>query len=160
MTPKSLTIDNPNSLVTFTVKKLGFLTIEGTLRDFTGEVTFEKDALDQSNFNVSVGASTINTGNEKRDQHLKSKDFFHVNEYPKIHFQGTSIKSDAKGYQTIGQLSILGISQEVSIPFSFQQGVFKGEFSLNRLDYKLGEKFPAFIIGKTIQISINCRINH
>jgi polyisoprenoid-binding protein YceI len=160
MTAESLNIDNAVSEVAFTVKKLGFLTIKGTFSDFTGEVTFQKDALDQANFNVSVGASTINTGNEKRDEHLKSKDFFHVNEYPKIHFQSTSIKSDAKGYQSIGKLSMLGVSREVSIPFSYNEGKFKGQFSLNRLDYTLGKKFPAFFVGKTIQISINCKIKN
>jgi polyisoprenoid-binding protein YceI len=160
MTSESLTIDTANSEVAFAVKKLGFLTIEGTLTDFTGEIAFNKDALDEATFTVSIGASTIDTSNAKRDEHLKSKDFFHVNEHPKIHFQSTSIKSSAKGYQAIGKLSILGHSKEVSIPFSFEQGAFRGEFSLNRLDYKLGEKFPAFIVGKNIKISINCKIKN
>jgi polyisoprenoid-binding protein YceI len=160
MTAESLNIDNAVSEVAFTVKKLGFLTIKGTLSDFTGEVNFEKDALDEANFNVSVGASTINTGNEKRDEHLKSKDFFHVNDYPEIHFQSTSIKSNAKGYQATGKLSILEHSKEVGIPFSFEQGVFKGEFTIDRSDYKLGGKFPAFVVGKNINISINCKIKN
>jgi len=160
MTSNSFIINNENSKVEFTVKKLGFLTIKGSLGDFSGEIYFDKKALDQANFNVSVGTSTINTGNTKRDEHLKSKDFFHVSEHPKIHFQSKSIKSISDGFEMLGQLTILGRCQEVAIPFSFHQGLFKGSFSLNRLDYKLGEKFPTFIVGKTIQISINCKIKN
>ncbi|SMG48007.1 Polyisoprenoid-binding protein YceI [Marivirga sericea] len=160
MTSKALAIDTSNSAVSFKVKKLLFLTIAGTLTDFSGEITFDSDDLDQAKIDVSVGASTIDTGSSKRDEHLRSKDFFHVNEYPKIKFQSTSIKSHAQAYHAIGKLSMLGVEREVSIPFSFDQGRFKGAFSLNRLDYKLGEKFPAFFIGKNIQISIDCKIKN
>ena len=158
MASKSWTIENQNARVSFSVKKLGLITIRGNITDFTGEVAFDKDAIEQSRFTVCVSPSTIHTGNGKRDEHLKSKDFFHVNEHPKICFESTTVKKANDNYQAIGQLSILGVTREVSIPFSFVGGVIKGEFALNRLDYNLGEKFPAFIVGKTIQISINCKI--
>jgi polyisoprenoid-binding protein YceI len=158
MASTTLTIDPQHSKASFEVKKLGFLTIKGTLADFTGEVSFDKDAVEQANFTVCVGPVTISTGNAKRDEHLKSEDFFHVNKYPQICFQSTSVQPGPAGYQAIGNLSMLGISQEVSLPFSYDNGVFRSEFSLNRLDYTLGKKFPTFFVGKTIQISINCKI--
>ena len=154
------TLDRNNSKVVFEVKKLGFLTIKSTITDFTGEITFEKDALEQANFNVCVSPSTINTGSSKRDEHLKSKDFFHVNEHPKICFQSTEVTKTGNNYLATGNLSLFGVSKEVSIPFSFTDGVLIGDFSLNRLDYKLGEKFPAFIVGKTIRVSIFCKISN
>jgi len=158
MVSNSSTIDTLNSKVSFEVKKLGILTIKGTISDFTGDVSFDKDALELGNFNVCISPITIDTGNTKRDEHLKSKDFFHVNEHPKICFQSTSLKSDKSGYRVIGNLSMLGITNEINIPFSVSDGTFSGEFSLNRLEYSLGKKFPAFIVGKTISISINCAI--
>jgi len=63
------------------------------------------------------------------------------------------------GFTVIGNLTMLGITREVSIPCSFANGVFVGHFVLNRSDFRLGEKFPAFIVGKAIQITIKCKIN-
>jgi polyisoprenoid-binding protein YceI len=156
MASNSLSIDTQNSKVSFEVKKLGILTIKGTLADFHGQVSFDKDKLNQANFNISVGASTIDTGNPKRDEHLKSEDFLHVNEYANISFQSTTVGKANDNYQITGDLCIMGVTKTVSIPFSFSNGAFKGGFTLNRLDYNLGKKFPAFIVGKTISIQINC----
>ena len=158
MASNVLTIDPHISKISFSVKKLGFLTISGTMADFTGEVSFPKEDLADANFNVCVSPSTIDTGTAKRDEHLKSKDFFFVNEYPKICFQSTYVNSDAGGYKAIGDLTILGVTREVSIPFIFSDDFFVGQFAVNRSDFKLGEKFPAFIVGKTIQITIKCKI--
>ena len=158
MATSTLTIDPQNSKVSFRVKKLGFLTIVGSITDFTGEVSFSKEALADANFNVCVSPSTIDTGTTKRDEHLKSKDFFFVNQYPTVCFQSTSLKSVNNGYRATGNLTILEVTKEVIIPFSFSEGAFVGQFDINRLDYKLGEKFPAFIVGKSIQITINCKV--
>ena len=160
MASKALTIDTQSAKVSFVVKKLGLLKIKGSITDFTGEVRFEKDALDKANFDVCVSPSTIDTGNVKRDEHLRSEVFFHVNKHPQICFQSTSIQANSKGYQAIGKLTMVGVSKDVSIPFSLRGDVFKGEFSLNRSDFSLGNKFPAFIVGKTIHIYIECKITN
>ncbi|WP_162342890.1 YceI family protein [Cyclobacterium salsum] len=158
MASKSLIIDHSSSEVSFQVKKLGIFTIKGRIEGFTGKVSFSKEALKDAHFDVCVSPSSINTGNAKRDEHLKSKDFFYVNEHPNICFQSTSTQATVSGYEAVGTLSILGITKKVSIPFSFSEGIFVGQFSINRLDFKLGEKFPALIVGKTIHITINCKI--
>jgi len=159
MASKPRTIDSSNSAVSFKVKKLGLLTIKGTITDFTGDVAFSKDALEDASFHVCVSPSTIDTGNVKRDEHLKSKDFFFVKEHPKICFQTTSIQAVNNGYKANGKLTIAEVSREISIPFSLSDGVFAGQFAINRMDFSLGKKFPAFIVGKTIQISIRCKIS-
>ena len=79
-------IDTPKSKVSFSIKKLGFLTIKGTLSDLHGSVYFDENNLQNSNFEVSISTLTIDTGNAKRDEHLKSEDFFNVQEFPKISF--------------------------------------------------------------------------
>jgi polyisoprenoid-binding protein YceI len=159
MASKLRTIDTSNSAVSFKVKKLGVLTINGTISDFTGDVAFSKETLEDASFHVCVSPSTIDTGNVKRDEHLRSKDFFFVNEYPKICFQTTSVQAVNNGYVANGKRTIAEASREVSIPFSFSDGVFAGQFAINRVDFSLGKKFPAFIVGKTIQISIRCKIS-
>lgn len=156
MTSKPLTIDKSNSQVLFKVKKLGFLAIKGSMTDFTGEVVFDKSAA-EGHFNVHVSPSTIDTGNEKRDEHLKSKDFFFVSEHPAIQFQSSSIKGNNKSFTVSGSLKILGVSKNVVIPFTFSNGLFEGHFSINRLDFNLGKKFPAFFVGKNVDIEIKCK---
>ena len=159
MATKSLILDNSSSEVSFQVKKLGIFTIKGSITGFTGEVSFSEEALTDTNFSVCVSPSTLDTGNDKRDEHLKSKDFFFVNEHPRICFQSISIQSTVSGYEAVGKLSMLGITKRVTIPFSFSDGVFFGQFTLNRSDFNLGEKFPAFIVGSKVQITINYKIN-
>ena len=156
MTSTSMTINVQKSKVTFEIKKLGILTVKSTINDFTGQIFFDKNALADLAFNVCVNPITIDTGNIRRDKHLRSKDFFHVHEHPAICFRSTSLQSDENGYRAIGDLSMLGVTNEISIPFSFSGGIFSGTFTLNRLEYGLGIKFPAFIVRKTISISINC----
>lgn len=152
-------IDTSTSKVTFSVKKLGFLRVKGTMANFQGNVSFDENDLENSNFNVSISAITVDTGNANRDEHLKSIDFFYVKEFPKIHFQSTAIKKENKQYVVLGNLTLLKKSNLVSIPFTFQDGILNGHFFLNRLDYGLGIKFPAFIVGKTVNINIQLKIN-
>jgi polyisoprenoid-binding protein YceI len=158
MTLKTLEIDTSQSKVSFHIKKLGFLTIKGALADFQGNIAFDDNDLENSKLDVSVGAITIDTGNAKRDEHLKSNDFFYVKEFPKIKFQSAKIIKEKDHFLAIGQLTILNKTNEVSIPFSYENKSIKGNFSLNRLDYDLGKKFPSFIVGNTVQISINTKI--
>lgn len=107
MAIKSLIIDTSSSEVSFQVKKLGIFTINGSINGFTGDVYFSEEAFTDANFNVCVSPSSINTGNAKRDEHLKSKDFFFVNEHPKICFRSTSIQSKGNGYEAAGNLTLL-----------------------------------------------------
>lgn len=151
-------IDTSQSKVSFQIKKIGFLTIKGTIADFQGNIVFDENELENSNFNVSISPITLDSGNAKRDEHLKSKDFFYVKEYPKISFRSTKIIKEKEQFLAIGQLTILNKTHEVSIPFSYENDLLKGDFSLNRLDFGLGEKFPSFIVGKTVQISINTKV--
>lgn len=158
MAPIKQIIDTSQSKVSFSIKKLGFLTIKGTLSDFQGSIAFDENNLQDSNFEVSVSTISIDTGNAKRDEHLKSKDFFYVKEFPKISFQSTDVKNENEQLLVMGQLTLLEKSQEISIPFTHQNGELKGSFSLSRFDFGLGIKFPSFVVGKVVQININVKI--
>lgn len=158
MVSETLKIDTLTSKVQFSTKKLGFLTVRGTLSDFSGRISFDKDDVDNSLFEICVSAVTISTDNPKRDEHLKNEDFFFVKNHPSICFKSTSVQKENGNYIAVGKLTILETTKEVSIPFTFNKDIFSGQFSINRFDYDLGKKFPAFVVGKTIQISINCKI--
>lgn len=158
MTSIKTAIDTSQSKVSFSIKKLGFLTIKGSIDDLQGNIGFNETDVENTNFNVSISPITIDTGNAKRDEHLKSNDFFYVKEFPKISFQSTAINKEKGQFLAIGDLTILNKTKAVRIPFTFQNGTLIGDFNINRLDFGLGTKFPTIIVGKTAQISINCKI--
>jgi len=158
MSSKTETIDTTHSKVSFSVKKLGFITVTGTISDFQGRILFNENDLGNSKFDVSISPITIDTGNAKRDEHLKSKDFFFAKEFPKISYHSTEIRKVGDEFIALGKLSLLNSTQEVSIPFSYDNRLLKGNFLINRLDFDLGKKFPSFIASKRVEVSINANI--
>ena len=158
MALKSMTIDSNGSSVSFKVKKLIFLNVGGAIDDLTGEISFDMDKLSESYFNVCINPATLQTDNIKRTEHLKSADFFAISEYPQICFQSTSVSAEADHYKVAGELTLRNTTRKSTIHFTYSSGLFKGEFTINRSDYKIGSKFPAFIISDLVHISINCKI--
>ncbi|MEM8909453.1 MAG: YceI family protein [Bacteroidota bacterium] len=157
MASNNLSIKPGESRVAFSIKKLGFFTVKGNLSELNGTIRFDENDLSNSVFNITVRTSTIDTNNEKRDEHLKNQDFFNVTKHPTISFVSTFVGQENGNYFAKGQLSILETTKEISIPFSFKAGVFEGHFSVNRLNYGLGKQFPSFFVGKRVQISIVCK---
>ena len=153
------TNDTLASKVSFKIKKLGFLTVKGTITDFQGSVVFNEKELKNSTVDVSISPITTNTGNDKRDEHLKSMDFFYVKEFPKISFKSTTIQQENDHFVAIGKLTILNNTKEFSIPFNHENGYLNATFSIERSDYKLGVKLPSFVAANTVQIKINYKIN-
>ena len=135
---------------------MGIRTVKGVLTGMQGKISFDESNLKNSSFDVCVGAWSINTENEKRDYHLKNSDFFDVINFPNICFKSTSISKTNNGFKAIGKLSMHGITLETKLPFTYSNGIFKGDFELERLDYKIGENYGGFLIGKTVEIKITC----
>jgi polyisoprenoid-binding protein YceI len=131
------------SVITFKIKNLGFNTT-GSFSGLAGAIRFNPDSLDGCNFDVHIEAKTVNTGVEMRDDHLRSDDYFDVKNYPQISFVSEKV-SGAKKNGTLfvsGKLTIKGITKAISFPFTAEPVsdgyLFKGEFKLNRRDFKVG----------------------
>ncbi|MEM6724388.1 MAG: YceI family protein [Bacteroidota bacterium] len=153
-----MTIDSANSKAAFSLKKLGFITVAGTLSNFSGKIVFDPTALDKASFDVCVSSASITTGNPKRDEHLKNADFFDVEKFPNICFQSSSVKAVNDQFETSGILTILDQPQAVSIPFHQNGNTLTGTFKIDRSQFGLGNKFPGFIVGKMIAITIICQL--
>ncbi|MEM8899374.1 MAG: YceI family protein [Bacteroidota bacterium] len=160
MAPERLKIDVVNSAISFSLKKLGFLTVKGTFSGLGGSILFDEDEVENSSFNVSVNTSTIDTKNDNRDEHLGGEDFFYIKEFPAITFTSISVNHENGQYLATGRLTILETTKEISIPFTLKEGVFEGGFSLKRLSYGLGKKIPSFFVGNTVYVSIHCKTGH
>lgn len=105
----------------------------------------------------TIDPATIETGISLRNNHLKKHDYFNVKEFPKIFLASTQLKkSGNRKYVGNFDLTIKDIKKNLSIPFtlSSSEGIYslKGEFSINRLDFKLGEK--SIILSDDVKIEI------
>lgn len=150
-------IDAVNSGVTFEVSNMGANTVNGTLTGMQGEINFAPDDLSNASFQVCVDPGTVNTSNDKRDQHLLAEDFFNVAAYLNICFTSASIVQTADGYLATGDLTIRDVTKTVEIPFQFEDQTFTGELVIDRRDYGVGPK-RGFMVGKEVTIQINCKI--
>ncbi|HWK02528.1 MAG TPA: YceI family protein [Puia sp.] len=131
------------SSVTFKVKNFGF-NVDGTFTGLQGKVLFDPKAPANASFDVSVDATSVNTDNGQRDNHLKKEDYFDVQNYPRIRFVSTSITPSGKEgkYTITGKLTIKTTTKDISFPFTASpmgnDYIFSGEFTINRKDFGVG----------------------
>ena len=135
-----------------------FKTVEGTFGGMKGSVNFTPRDLSSASMDVCIDASSVNTGNAKRDVHLRKEDFFHTTAHPEICFKSTKFVKSDNGYTVIGNLKMLGTSKAVSIPFTVENKVFKGTFTIQRLDYGLGKDTRTFLVGNEVEMAIICEL--
>lgn len=108
-------IDPAHSEVGFKVKHLMINNVKGHFNTFTGDVEAPSDDFKNAKINFSADISSIDTGNEQRDQHLKTADFFNAEKHPQLKF--VSKKFDGEVLE--GDLSIAGITKPVKLNVEF-----------------------------------------
>ena len=133
-----------SGIVEFKIRNMG-LSVNGSMS--ISEIEFKQPSADPTTWSLEGNAApgTISTGIELRDKHLKKKDYFDIINYPTIILQSTQIKTKGKSnYEGRFTLSVKGISKNVIIPFTIlnkENGInITAEFTINRLDYGLGEE--------------------
>jgi polyisoprenoid-binding protein YceI len=131
-------LDPTHSELQFKVKHLMITTVTGSFKNFTASVETEGDDFSTAKIDFSAEVRSIDSGNEQRDTHLKSGDFFEVEKYPALSFSSTKLeKKDDENYMLHGNLTIKGISKPVAIPTEFggiakdPWGNIKAGFTLN-----------------------------
>lgn len=112
-TAKTFQIDPAHSAVTFEVRYMMLSNVSGSFTDFGG--TFDYDPEDHGAWQTSaeIQAASINTGNTDRDDHLRSSDFFHVEQHPTLSFRSTGLKQVGDDYELHGELTMLGTTLPV-----------------------------------------------
>ena len=150
------TIITEKSTANFSIKNLAINTVKGNFGGMKGEINFDKENLSESSFDVCIDANSINTGNNKRDEHLRKEDFFDVEKYPTICFSSTNIVNTKMGYTARGNLTLHGVTKEVAIPFIIKGSTFIGNIEILRKDFGVGADYGGFTVGKTVKIEIVC----
>ncbi len=149
MATKTWIIDPTHSEIHFKVKHLMITNVTGSFKTFSGSAITEENDFTNAKINFTAATSTVDTGNEQRDQHLQSDDFFSAATYPEISFIATKFENAATPGATtlVGDLTIKGITKSITFDIEFGgiandfYGNTKAGFSIsgkiNRKDYGL-----------------------
>jgi polyisoprenoid-binding protein YceI len=115
--PGAFDIDVSHSRLGFGIKHMLVSNTRGEFRKFTGTAQIDTENLDKSSVTLDIDADSIETRDEKRDKHLKSKDFFETDKFKKLTFKSTKITKTATGYDVTGDLTIRDQTKSVTIAF-------------------------------------------
>lgn len=130
-------IDPMHSEVLFKVKHLVISTVTGSFKNFSGSVSFEEDKLEDASVTFEIDVNSVDTNQEQRDGHLKSADFFDVENYPVISFSSTSFKK-IKGdvYKLEGNLTMKGVTRAVEVEAEFG-GTEKDAYGNTKMGFEI-----------------------
>ncbi len=113
------TIDTTHTEVGFKVKHLVVSTVSGKFTTFDGKLESEKDDFSDAKISFTADIDSIHTGNEQRDNHLKSADFFDAANHPKLIFTSTAVEKDGNDYKITGDLTIRETTKQVVLNAEF-----------------------------------------
>lgn len=164
----SYTIDKSHSEALFQVRHL-VTRVRGRFDDFEGTLNFDAGNPGASSVSVTIQATSIDTNEKDRDTHLRSADFFDVEKFPQVTFKSTSITGSGENYRVVGDLTIHGVTKEVTLPATFlgtakdpwgnDRVGFESELTINRKDFGLNWNTAleagGFLVGDDIKISLS-----
>src|SRR5262245_19343223 len=141
-------IDPAHSGINFSVRHMVVSKVRGHFGKFSGALAIDDADLTRSNVDVTIDASSIDTGTAQRDAHLRSPDFLDVERYPEIRFLSTRLhKLGDDLYHVAGELTIRGVTRQVILdvelggrakdPWGNERIGFSAKTSIDRKDYGL-----------------------
>ncbi len=163
-------IDHAHSKISFTVAHLVVSSVTGEFKKFEGGFKFNPADFSATSIQATADSASVYTGSEKRDEHLRSPDFFDVKKYPTFTFASTkATKIDGKHneFDILGDLTLRGVTKPVVFHTTYKGGIklgdgivqaFKASTKINRKDF--GIKFNTLIegtpaVGDEVEITIN-----
>ena len=163
-------IDTTHSSVTFSIRHLVIAKVRGHFKSFSGTVQLDDAELRQSSVSVDIDAASIDTHEPKRDEHLRSADFFDVAQFPRLTFTSKRVEVEGKQIvRVVGDLSIHGVTREVTLavedagrakdPWGNQRAAFNATTSIDRKDFglKWNQALEAggVLVGDKVEISLD-----
>lgn len=163
---KKLTAETNHSSLLFSVPiSNGITRITGKFNTYTIDLDYTDNDFTKSTLSASIDASSIDTGIEGRDEHLRSADFFETKTYPKITFVSESIEATENSYVAKGNFTMHGVTKDIEIPFRIT-GIdgentigISARFSLDRTDFGVGNEFKHTSIENFISDTIDVEVD-
>lgn len=149
-------IDPVHSEVQFSVRHMGVGKARGRFDTFRGEIVAADNPLDSS-VTATIDTASINTGNEERDNHVRSADFLDVANYPTMTYRSTGVRVDGDEYIVDGELTLRGVTRPVALRTElggFGDGLLglSATTTINRGDFGVGTGTPSAVLGDKITI--------
>ncbi len=142
-------LDSTHSEISFKVKHLMISNVKGVFKEFSADVYTSGDQFMTSGIDLQINPSSIDTGVADRDAHLKSADFFDVENFPAIRFTGSSVeKVDDENFILHGDLTIKGVTQPVKLDVEFG-GVMKDPWGNQKVGFSVNGKINRKDFGLT-----------
>lgn len=167
-------LDRSHSAIKFSVSHMVVSEADGKFGDFTVSLNSEKDDFSDAKIDVSIKATSINTDDAKRDEHLRSGDFFDVANHPNITFKSKSMKKTGKGtYKLSGDFTMRGVTKPITLdvkyggtqksPWGNLVAGFRITGKINRKDYgvswsKMLDQGGA-VVGDVVDLVANVEFN-
>ena len=159
-------IDPAHSKVGFEIQHLVISTVEGKFKTFSGTIEVAKP-FTASKLKAEADVTSVDTGVEKRDNHLKSAEFFDAEKFPKMTFEGTSISGTPANFKMKGNLTLKGVTKPVTFDSQYLgsapdgygniKAVFNAKTKISRKDFGLNwnslvEKAP--VVGDMVSLDL------
>jgi polyisoprenoid-binding protein YceI len=159
-------IDPVHSSIAFAVRHLMVSKVRGTFDNFSGAIVVADDG--SASVTAQIAVDSANTGNEQRDAHIRSADFFEVEKYPTATFTSTGVKVDGDHYVLEGDFTLKGVTKPIALALEFSgvnPGMGQGEVAgfeasvvLNRKDFGIDIDMPleagGAVVGDKVTITV------
>lgn len=164
------TIDPSHSQIEFRVQHLGFSKVTGGFEEFEGRFELDPDNLETLKAEATIEAASIDTGEEERDSHLRSEDFFAVESHPELRFETTDVQEVSGDSLTVtGELTIRGVTKEIELdvtylgeaqdPWGGERAAFEATGSINREEFGLTWnkvlETGNFLVGEDVELTLD-----
>ncbi|MBM3821160.1 MAG: YceI family protein [Acidimicrobiia bacterium] len=168
-TARTYTIDKSHSEAIFQVRHL-VTKVRGRFSDFEGTIQLDEASPEASSVAFTIQATSIDTNEPDRDKHLRSEDFFAVEQFKAITFKSKRIsKTGAETFDVTGDLTIRGVTKEITLPVTHlgkakdpwgnDKVGFETEVTINRKDFGLQWNAPletgGFLVGDEVKVSLS-----
>jgi polyisoprenoid-binding protein YceI len=169
MTKAKWAIDASHSAVEFSVRHMMIAKVKGAFHEFEAEIQADIQDLTTADISFKINLSSVDTRNGDRDGHLKSADFFDVENYPTLDFKATSISKSGEGeYEVTGDVSLHGVTRSETFEVTFEgsgkdpwgntKAGFSAKGAIKRSDYGLtynaALETGGVLIGDEVKISL------
>ena len=165
--------DDAHSAADFSIRHMMVSNVKGQIGGLKGTIDIDDKDLTKSKVDVSLDVTTIDTRNGKRDEHLKSPDFFDVQKFPQMHFVGKKIEKAGKGLKVTGDLTMKGVTKStvlmvdgptspVKDPWGKMKRGFTAQATINRKDFGLTWNKAldggGVVLGEDVKVAIEAEM--
>ena len=159
------TSDPAHSEVDFSISHLTVSNVHGRFGHVTASIVYDEADLTKSTVNATIDVSGVDTGEDARNNHLKSPDFFDVAANPTATFTSTSVAKTDNGLIINGNLTLHGVTKPVVLHAEGPRGPapgmdhkphagFSATTTVKRTDFGIGAKFPSTVVGEEVKLDI------